>query len=69
MGFNRFVEIGRLAYVAYVAYVAVIVDVIDQNRALVDGHIDESLEVARDDQEVVKIPAGARIVTLMKAWK
>merc|ERR1712154_733543 len=40
MPFDRFVEIGRVAYVAFGAdkgKLVVIVDVIDQNRALVDG--------------------------------
>ena len=40
MGFDKFVEIGRVAYVAFgpdQGKLIAIVDVIDQNRVLVDG--------------------------------
>merc|ERR1711936_348127 len=66
MGFSRYVEIGRVAYVAYV---------IDQNRALVDGPCSD---VARQQMNfkslhltsfVINISHGARNGTVRKAWE
>ncbi|KAI0211066.1 60S ribosomal protein L14, partial [Lamellibrachia satsuma] len=76
--FNRFVEIGRVAYVAFgpdEGKLVVIVDVIDQNRALVDGprsgvgRKSMNFKQMHLTKFVVNIPPGARTGTLIKAWE
>merc|ERR1712150_414821 len=77
MVFNRFVEIGRVAYIAFGAEegkLAVIVDVVDQNRALVDGpHTGVKRQVVPFKQlhlteHVIKIGHSARTGSVKKAW-
>jgi len=77
MTYQRFVQVGRIAYVAIGpdnGKLVVIVDVIDQNRALVDG---PTTGVKRQSMNLkylhltkfhVKIPHGAREKTVRNAW-
>ena len=78
MGFNRFVEIGRVSYVAFDPYegkLVVIVNVIDQNRALLDGPCTGVGRKSMNFRQmhltkfVVKIPPGACTGTLKKPWE
>ena len=77
MGFKRFVEVGRVAFINYgpdEGKLAVIIDIVDQNKCLVDG---PSSGVARQvipykrialTDFVIKIQRNAREKTLKKAW-
>nr|ABX44817.1 putative 60S ribosomal protein RPL14 [Flustra foliacea] len=78
MGYEKFVQIGRVAFVSVgpsKGKLVVIVDVIDQNRALVDGPCSgvsrqminfKSLQLTKF---LVKVGPGARTNTVTKAWK
>ncbi|KAF6028323.1 RPL14 [Bugula neritina] len=77
MGYEKFVEIGRVAFVSAgpsKGKLAVIVDVLDQNRALVDGpcsgvarHV-ANFKALQLTKYVVKVGPGARTGTVTKAW-
>lgn len=78
--FNRFVEIGRVCLINRgedAGKLCVIVDVIDGTRALVDGPSSVN-GVSRQPMNfkrlaltdiVIKVPVGARLKTLTKAYK
>merc|ERR1711976_210013 len=78
MVFERFVEVGRVAYIAHGAdkgKLVAIVDVIDQNRALVDG---PCTGVKRQSMPfkcmhltdyVIKVPHSARQKFVRRAWE
>eukprot|EP00736_Rhodelphis_marinus_P012592 Rmarinus@m.15285 len=78
MPFSRFVEIGRVCLVNYgddAGKLCAIIDVLDQNRVLVSG---PAGGLVRQEHTVkrlsltdltVKVPRGARVGTLTKAWK
>ncbi|XP_076469952.1 large ribosomal subunit protein eL14-like [Babylonia areolata] len=76
--FERFVEVGRVAYIAHgddKGKLCVIVDVIDQNRALVDGPCsgvlrrDINFKALHLTQFTVKIGPSARTGSVRKAWE
>ncbi|KAK7114732.1 large ribosomal subunit protein eL14-like [Littorina saxatilis] len=78
MVFERFVEIGRVAYIAYgpeKGKLAVIVDVIDQNRALIDGPCsgvlrrDTNFKALHLTPFTIGIGNSARSGTVRKAWE
>ncbi|XP_059171120.1 large ribosomal subunit protein eL14-like [Physella acuta] len=78
MPYNRFVEIGRVAYVAHgddKGKLVAIVDVIDQNRALVDGPCsgvgrkDLNFKALHLTQFTINIGPSARSGTVKKAWE
>merc|ERR1712121_573723 len=78
MPYQRFVEIGRVAYVAHgddKGKLVVIVDVIDQNRALVDGPCsgvsrkDMNFKALHLTKHTIKIGPSARSGTVKKAWE
>ncbi|PVD21472.1 hypothetical protein C0Q70_19645 [Pomacea canaliculata] len=78
MVFERFVEIGRVAYIAFgndKGKLCVIVDVIDQNRALVDGPCsgvtrqDINFKALHLTKLKINIGASARTGTVRKAWE
>ncbi|KAL8618072.1 60S ribosomal protein L14 [Nucella lapillus] len=78
MVFERFVEVGRVAYIAHgndKGKLCVIVDVIDQNRALVDGpcsgvlRCDLNFKALHLTQFTVKVGPSARTGTVRKAWE
>merc|ERR1712244_66089 len=78
MVFERFVEVGRVAYIAYgpeKGKLAVIIDVIDQNRVLVDGPCsgilrkDMNIKALHLTPFTVKIGHSARTGTVRKAWE
>ncbi|CAH1780048.1 unnamed protein product, partial [Owenia fusiformis] len=77
MGFSRYVEIGRVAYIAYgpdKGKLVAIVDVIDQNRALVDGPCSGvgrkqmNFKMLHLTKLKIDISYGARVGTVTKAW-
>merc|ERR1712038_606484 len=77
MVYQKFVEIGRVAYIAFgpdEGKLAVIVDVIDQNRALIDGPCSGvarrqiSFKYLHLTDYVIKIGNSARKASVMKAW-
>merc|ERR1712121_271910 len=78
MAFNRFVEIGRVAYIAFgndEGKLCVIVDVVDQNRALVDGPCTcvkrqvQPFKQLHLTEHVVKIGPSSRAGVVKKAWE
>ncbi|GFS20011.1 60S ribosomal protein L14-like [Elysia marginata] len=78
MPYERFVEIGRVAYVAHgddKGKLIAIVDVIDHNRALVDGPCsgvnrkDMNFKALHLTQFKIKIGPSARTGTVRKAWE
>ncbi|XP_059142860.1 large ribosomal subunit protein eL14-like [Physella acuta] len=78
MPFNRFVEIGRVAYVAHgddKGKLVAIVDVIDKNRAPVDGPCsgvgrkDLNFRALHLTQFTINIGPSARSGTVKKAWE
>merc|ERR1712121_265501 len=78
MVFERYVEIGRVAYINYgkdKGKLVVIVDVIDQNRALVDGPCSGVLRQDINFKALhltgLQVPIGhsARTGTVRKAWE
>ncbi|KAK7498891.1 hypothetical protein BaRGS_00009983 [Batillaria attramentaria] len=78
MVFERFVEVGRVAYIAHgpeKGKLCVIVDVIDQNRALIDGPCsgvlrkDINFKALHLTQFTVKIGPSARSGSVRKAWE
>ncbi|CAL1541088.1 unnamed protein product [Lymnaea stagnalis] len=78
MPYERFVEIGRVAFVAHgddKGKLVVIVDVIDQNRALVDGPCsgvgrkDINFKALHLTQFTVSVGPSARTGTVRKAWE
>ncbi|XP_067928313.1 large ribosomal subunit protein eL14-like [Watersipora subatra] len=77
MVYQKFVEVGRVAFVAAgpsKGKLVVIVDVVDQNRALVDGPCSGAarqminFKALQLTKFVVKIGPGARTGTVTKAW-
>ncbi|CAG5133791.1 unnamed protein product [Candidula unifasciata] len=78
MPYERFAEIGRVAYIAHgddKGKLVAIVDVIDQNRALVDGPCsgvnrkDLNFKALHLTQFTVGIAHSARTGTVRKAWE
>ncbi len=78
MVFERFVEIGRVAFVAVGknrGKLCTIVDVIDQKRALVDGPCSDfprqqiRLKKLHLTTFKIRIPHSARTSTVRKAWE
>uniref|UniRef100_A0A8C6PGG2 Large ribosomal subunit protein eL14 n=1 Tax=Nothobranchius furzeri TaxID=105023 RepID=A0A8C6PGG2_NOTFU len=76
--FNRFVEIGRVAYISFgpnAGKLVAIVDVIDQNRALVDGPCTGVKRQAMPfkcmqlTDYVIKVPHSARQKFVKRAWE
>merc|ERR1712024_116245 len=78
--FQRFVEIGRVAYVAFggagaEGKLVVIVDVLDQNRALVDGPLTGvkrqvvAFKQLHLTEHVIKIGPSSRSGVVQKAWE
>merc|ERR1711918_80637 len=75
---QRFVEIGRVAYIAYgknQGKICVIVDVVDQNRALVDGpcsgvdRMQVNFKNLHLTKITMKIPRSLRGGLLKKKWE
>ena len=78
MTFDRFVEIGRVAYVAFgpdQGKLCAIVDIIDGTRALVDGPCSGIARKAMPFKKlhltkyVIKVPHSARTGIIKKAWE
>merc|ERR1711872_525939 len=78
MAFNRFVEIGRVAYIAFgndEGKLCVIVDVVDQNRGLVDGPCTgvkrqvQPFKQLHLTEHVIKIGPSSRSGVVKKSWE
>ncbi|KAL4235279.1 60S ribosomal protein L14 [Mactra antiquata] len=78
LGQERYVEIGRVAYIAYgedKGKLCVIVDVIDQNRVLVEGPCTNvarkqiNLKAIQLTQFRLQIPASCRQKIVRKNWE
>ncbi|KAM4700054.1 large ribosomal subunit protein eL14 [Discoglossus pictus] len=76
--FNRYVQVGRIAYVAFGPHegkLVAIVDVIDQNRALIDGPCTGVRRQAMPfkcmqlTDFVIKFPHSARQKYVRRAWE
>lgn len=80
MGFNRYVEVGRVVLINHgpdAGKLATVIDIVDQNKCLVDGP-EEITGVSRQvlpysrialTDLTVKIQRNARSKTLKAAWK
>ena len=80
MGFNRYVEVGRVVLINHgpdAGKLATVIDIVDQNKCLVEGP-EEITGVSRQvlpysrialTDLTVKIQRNARSKTLMAAWK
>merc|ERR1711976_1108384 len=75
MSFNRFVEIGRVAFVPDEGKLVAIVDIIDGSRALVDGPCSGVARKAIPFKKlhltkyVINIPHSARTGVVKKRWE
>jgi len=78
MGFTRFVEVGRVAFIAFgpdKGKVCAIVDIVDQTRVLVDGPCSGVARQALNIKTIqltnfnCSIPNSARTSTVKKAWE
>ncbi len=80
MGFNRYVEVGRVVFINHgpdAGKIATVIDIVDQNKCLVDGP-EEITGVSRQvvsykkislTDLTVPIQRNARAKTLKAAWK